>query len=124
MLFAWGVTDNFIMLIGVPNDNGTVSWAAEAAKSANPFCFRASAAASEALATIGDWFWDTYRVSVSAKAAGAATLGLCAYVQDAQSSLRFQWQAGAPDLAHAKQLLLVRGGRATVLAEGCVVNAK
>lgn len=53
--------------------------------SANPFSFSCQAKES-ALATAGDWFWDSYDVKVATKAAAdGGAVGLAFYVQDARN---------------------------------------
>jgi len=112
-----GETDQWQVLAGAWRNTMITAPKAEAARSANPFCTRASAA-PEAVMVNGDWFWETYRTSVSAKSVDASTVGIAAYVQDAQNMIQFRWEAGAPDAPRAKKLLLVRNGRVTPLAEG------
>ncbi|MBM3474424.1 MAG: hypothetical protein FJX75_14265, partial [Armatimonadetes bacterium] len=84
-------------------------------QSANPFGFRTPGQPS-ALATTGDWFWDAYRASISVRALTASWVGLAAYVQEDGDMLQFRWHAGAADAPKARQLVLTRDGKETVLA--------
>ncbi len=88
---------------------------AEPSRSANPFTIRAETA-GEAFISTGDWFWDSYRTSVSVKPLDAAAVGIAAYVQDGSNMVQFRWQAGSADAPQARQLVLVRDGKVTVLA--------
>jgi hypothetical protein len=88
---------------------------ADPTRSANPFGFRTSAQPA-ALATAGDWFWDAYRVSVSVRPLGAQTVALAAYVQDEHDMLQLRWHAGPTDAPKARQLVLVRDAKESVLA--------
>ncbi|NUQ00650.1 MAG: hypothetical protein HUU35_12430, partial [Armatimonadetes bacterium] len=82
--------------------------------SSNPFAFRCSEAGQGALATVGEWFWDTYRVEASVRAAGDGAVGLCALLQDPNNYLAFRWsRAGG---GGERQLVAVRDGRADILA--------
>ncbi|HJN14834.1 MAG TPA: hypothetical protein QGH10_05060, partial [Armatimonadota bacterium] len=90
---------------------------AEAAKSANPFTVRA-AAAPTALMTTGSWFWDTYRASVSVRPVDCEAVAVAAYVQDAENMVLFRWHAGSDDATKARELVMVREGKETVLASG------
>ena len=84
-------------------------------QSANPFGFRTPADPA-ALATTGYWFWDAYRASVSVRPLAAQSVGLAAYAQDAGNLLALRWSAGAADAPKARQLVLLRDGKETVLA--------
>lgn len=94
-------------LVSAPQANPT--------QSANPFTFR-TLAAPTALAATGYWFWDAYRVSVSTRPLGAKAVSLAAYVQDERNMLCFRWEEGGTDAPGARQLLLVRDGKQTLLA--------
>lgn len=89
---------------------------ADPERSANPFSLRAEADA-EALCTTGDWFWDSYQVSASVKPRGVEAIGLCGYVQDEANYIALRWRAGQDDEPKARQLVLVRDGQETVLAQ-------
>ena len=88
---------------------------AAATQSANPFGFR-TAGDPAALAATGYGFWDAYRTRVSVRPWAAKVVGLAAYVQDARNLLAFRWSAGAADLPKARQLVLLRDGKESVLA--------
>jgi len=91
--------------------------------SANPFCVRTEASQDQsfALTAAGHWFWDSYRVTVAAKAESPGALGLAAYVQDTENFLLFRWTStgevvdGKPK--GRKQLIRVMDGSWAVLAE-------
>ncbi|MBM3501028.1 MAG: hypothetical protein FJX74_20440, partial [Armatimonadetes bacterium] len=83
-------------------------------QSANPFGFRTSGEPT-ALARTGYWFWDAYRATVSVRPLAATEVGLAAFVQDGGNMLLFRWRAGAPDAPQARQLVLLRDGKETVL---------
>jgi len=89
---------------------------ATAERSANPFTYRAQAEPHRtALALTGYWFWSDYRVEVSVKPEGDGVIGLCLYAQDAENYLLFRW--ASPSGAGRQQLVQVRRGEETVLAE-------
>ncbi len=87
---------------------------ADPARSANPFSLRVQSE-GEALATTGDWFWDSYHVSASVKPRDVEAIGLCAYIQDDANYLAVRWERGADNEPGARQLLLVREGQEHVL---------
>jgi hypothetical protein len=84
-------------------------------QSANPFGFRTPGLPS-AVATTGDWFWDAYRTSISVRPLAADWVGLAAYVQEDGDMLQFRWHEGAADAPKARQFVLIREGKETVLA--------
>ena len=88
---------------------------AEAAKSANPFTVRANGD-PVALTTGGEWFWDSYRTSVSVNPLDADSVALAAYVKDAENMVQLRWHVGAADAPKARELVLVHGGKETTLA--------
>ena len=88
---------------------------ADPSRSANPFTISAETV-DEAFISTGDWFWDSYRTSVSVKPLDAEAVGIAAYVQDGDDMIQFRWYAGAADAPRARQLVLVRNGEVTVLA--------
>jgi hypothetical protein len=87
---------------------------ADPARSANPFSLEVQPA-GQALATTGDWFWDSYHVSTSVKPKGAEAVGLCAYVQDEANYVGLRWARGDEDQPGARQLVIVREGREQVI---------
>jgi len=87
---------------------------ADPARSANPFSLRVQSE-GEALATTGDWFWDSYHVSASVKPRDVQAVGLCAYVQDDANYLALRWERGADNEPGARQLVLVCDGQEQVL---------
>ena len=89
---------------------------ADPLKSANPFSLRV-AAEEDAVATTGDWFWDSYDVSASVRPHDAESVGLCAYVQDAENYLALRWTEGDADAAGACRLVHVTGGEDNVLTK-------
>jgi len=86
--------------------------------SANPFVYR-SQGPDPALAVAGYWFWDNYRFEVAVKPESEGTVGLALYVQDPKNYLLFRWASPRASGPHAakRQLVLVRNGRDTILAE-------
>ncbi len=86
--------------------------------SANPFAYRASDVTETALATVGAWFWDTYRVETSVRPGEplgpGAAIGLRGQATDTDNYLAFEWGWG---LGMVRQLVSVVGGQRTVLAE-------
>ena len=86
----------------------------EPSLSANPFSFRCAAPRS-ALATTGDWFWESYRFGAAVKATEAAgALGLAFYVQDPHNYYLFRF-APAGGAGRGEQLVRVVDGQPTVL---------
>ena len=84
--------------------------------SANPFAYAAQEPAN-ALASIGYWFWDEYRVEAAAKADGAAALGLAGYLQDKDNLVLFRWApVGGKDQGRERQLIQVTKGQWKLLA--------
>jgi hypothetical protein len=83
--------------------------------SANPFSYRVQNSSEAAFAQVGKWFWDDYEAQVSVKPeSGNGEIGLACYVQDAQNYIAFRWD-GTEGVA-ARQLVLVRNGKSTLLA--------
>lgn len=83
--------------------------------SANPFSYHVQNSSAAAFAQVGKWFWDDYEAQVSVKPeSGNGEIGLACYAQDAQNYIAFRW-AGTEGAA-ARQLVLVRNGKSTLLA--------
>lgn len=92
-------------------------------RSANPFSLKGTGNTERefALAAAGDWFWDDYQLTTAAKGGSEGAIGVAAYVQDADNFLLFRWTATG-EVAQVnpygrKQLIRVRNGRWTLLAE-------
>ncbi|MBI2300412.1 MAG: hypothetical protein HYU66_15970, partial [Armatimonadetes bacterium] len=83
--------------------------------SANPFAYRVGRPTPAALSTAGHWFWDTYRLAASVRAAGDGEVGLTFYLQDPDNYLALRWTAGGA-AGHELRLVAVKGGQAKVLA--------
>jgi len=90
---------------------------AEAAKSANPFSYRATG--PTALTVAGSGFWDGYELRAAVKAGEPGQVGLAFYVQDASNYYLFRVQASAKgaDGVSPAALLKVEDGNATIVAE-------
>jgi len=82
---------------------------------ANPFTY-AAVGPAEALSVAGYWFWDGYEATVAAKGQPGGRLGVCAYYRDPDNYVSFRWSAGTAAAQGARQMVLVRGGQALVLA--------
>ncbi|MBI5833516.1 MAG: PQQ-binding-like beta-propeller repeat protein [Armatimonadetes bacterium] len=90
----------------------------QATFSANPFAYRASDVKGEALATAGQWFWDSYRAEVSARPGPAqgkdAAIGVAGYLRDDRNYLAFEWAWGP---GNVRRLVAHVNGQRQVLAE-------
>lgn len=87
-------------------------------RSANPFAYAAQQP-TNALASIGHWFWDEYRIQTAAKAEGPSVLGLACYVQDTDNFVLFRWApAAAGGEGRERQLIQVTNGQWKLLASG------
>ncbi|MEO6908429.1 MAG: hypothetical protein ABI210_11120, partial [Abditibacteriaceae bacterium] len=83
--------------------------------SANPFSYHVQKSSAPSFARVGKWFWDDYEAQVSVKPeSGPGQIGLACYAQDPQNYIAFRW-AGT-EVATARQLVLVRNGKSTILA--------
>jgi len=83
--------------------------------SSNPFCV-VNRAKDRSLLTAGDWFWDDYAASASARAEGDGWLGIAAYCRSESNYLLFRWSSSRQVGGGLKQLVAVTDGREWVLA--------
>jgi outer membrane protein assembly factor BamB len=85
--------------------------------SANPFAYRANNVKTQALATVGEWFWDSYRYEASVRPSAVdgpdPAVGLVACWHDDANYLAFEWHRGG---GGERQLVAVRDGRRNLLA--------
>lgn len=70
----------------------------------------------ENLCASGNWFWDSYKCRVNVKATTARSVGVAAYVQDADNYLLVRWTPKTPAGPGRKELVQVVGGKEKVLA--------
>ncbi len=89
----------------------------EASHSANPFMFQAQGN-EPCLVVGGSPYWSDYRLCAAVRSAGS-DIGLVAYYVDRDNYILFRMtsQLSPADDADRRQLILVRGGRRTVLAD-------
>lgn len=87
-----------------------------ASMSTNPFCV-VNRSTKRSLLTAGFWFWDNYQVLAAARPVGSGSVGVCAYYRDENDYLLFRWSARTGSDPGAKQLVRVREGKETVLAQ-------
>lgn len=85
--------------------------------SANPFAFAVDFSKDWALASAGRKFWNDYDARVAARAGSGGSIGIAANVQDAKNYLAFTLAANGNDKPGSRQLILVRDGKPTVLAQ-------
>jgi hypothetical protein len=83
--------------------------------SANPFSYHCQAD-GPALATAGDWFWDSYDAQVAARAAAdGGAIGLAFYVQDARNYYLLAVSDHQSTSSAQQQLVRVVDGQPTLL---------
>ena len=95
---------------------------------ANPFAYSARAT-GPGYATSGYPFWEEYRFEASVRpGSGEGALGLCLYYQDQQNHylLRARCRPKREPLPDGLQLVVVKGGKERVLAQGagCLVHGQ
>ncbi|BCM93430.1 hypothetical protein IAD21_05321 [Abditibacteriota bacterium] len=85
--------------------------------SANPFAFGVEPGDGWAMTSAGRKFWNDYDARVAVRGNRGGTLGIAADVQDPKNYLAFTIGANANDKVGARRLVMVKGGKETVLAE-------
>ncbi|RYX84341.1 hypothetical protein EON83_10530 [bacterium] len=85
--------------------------------SANPFAFGVDPGAGLAMTTAGRKFWNDYDARAAVRGNSKGTVGLAANVQDAKNYIAFTMSANANDKDGDRTLVLVKGGKQTVLAQ-------
>jgi hypothetical protein len=116
------LTDDFTRAAGHSGGWGVVTgeWevaptAGEPQTGANPFSYQ-FASASNALSTVGYWFWDDYAVSAAAKWTGGAA-GLSFHYDDPRNYMLLRVEPGAA------AIMQVRNGERRTLARGAAACA-
>lgn len=91
----------------------------EADKSANAFSYWGRGDGEPALACTGYWFWHNYQVTAAIRATEPDPVGLVAYYQDPENYILARWTSAlsVADDADRLQIIAVRGGERSVLAE-------
>ncbi|MBM4044637.1 MAG: hypothetical protein FJ279_05945, partial [Planctomycetes bacterium] len=82
--------------------------------SSNAFTFEGKGGERPGLAVAGHWFWDNYAFQVACQRRGDEPAGLCFGYRDAENYYAARWGA------EKAQILKVRQGKATVVAEADV----
>ncbi len=112
----WQTVTGKWTLSGVSEQDASPQKRPDPSLSANPFAFRVERPKETAVATAGEWFWDTYRFETSLRAAGEGTVAVCVYYQDPDNYLAFRWHRGSG--AGERELVAVRDGDEQILAIG------
>jgi hypothetical protein len=114
--------DDFMRAAGDAGQWETVSgeWkirsASDPTKVANAFTYAAQG--KPAIAVVGRWFWDDYRVSAAVRPGAGSTVGLVAFWQDAKNYVVFRWlpEGGPSARGREKQLWRIWRGQPSLLA--------
>ncbi|NCO40782.1 MAG: hypothetical protein COZ06_21925 [Armatimonadetes bacterium CG_4_10_14_3_um_filter_66_18] len=86
--------------------------------SSNAFSMLGTAAGAPALCAAGSWFWDNYEYAASVQGTGDGAVGIAFCVQDPGNYYVVRWEPLHETGSRGKrQLLRVRDGKQTVLAE-------
>ncbi len=84
--------------------------------SANPFAFASDASPSWSVASAGRPFWNDYDARVAVRPEEGASIGIAADLLDASNYLAFRLSPNTNGGQGKRELVLVRGGKTTVLA--------
>jgi hypothetical protein len=86
--------------------------------SSNAFSMLGTAVGAPALCAAGSWFWDNYAYAASVQGTGDGAIGIAFCVQDPGNYYAVRWEPMRETGSRGKrQLLRVRDGKRTVLAE-------
>ncbi len=85
--------------------------------SANPFAYASDQSKEWAMASAGRKFWNDYDARVAVRSGSGGSIGIAANVADSKNYLAFTLDANANDKPGTRRLVLVRGGKETVLVQ-------